>query len=186
MAAEVRGVLVSAMKAYLSKTYGPDAVERATATLPTEEQALIQRKCLDASFYPYDTMIALRHLMRPLATGQPAAADDLGAFLADYVFTGVYKPLLANDAPAMVAKITWVKDFFYRDLEKVESAMTGDSSCRVTYRYEEKVRPARAVCRSLGNFWARTLQLAGGKKVSFAHDVCICDGADHCEFSFRW
>jgi hypothetical protein len=184
--AEVRGVLISAMKAYLRKTYGADCVDKGLASLSAEEQSLIERKFLDASFYPYETMVALRHLMRAVATGQKGAADELGAFLADSVFTGVYKPLLAKDAPAMVAKIPWVKDFFYRDFEKVEASMTGPSSCLLTYRYEEKLRPARAVCRSLGNFWARTLQLAGGKRVTFSHDICICDGADHCEFTFRW
>jgi hypothetical protein len=186
MGAEVRGILVSSMKAYLNKTYGTDSIERGLTSLSPEEQSLIQRRFLDASFYPYETMVALRHLMRALATGHKGAADELGTFLADSVFTGVYKPLLAKDAQAMVAKIPWVKDFFYRDFEKVEASMTGPSSCLLIYRYEEELRPARAVCRSLGNFWARTLQLAGGTKVTFSHDVCICDGADHCEFSFRW
>jgi hypothetical protein len=187
MAAEVRGVLVSGFKSYLNKTYGSAAMERGITTLPSEEQALINRKFLDASFYPYETMVALRHLMRALATEQKKGSpEDLGGFLAEYAFTGVYKPLLAKDARTMVSKIPWVKDFFYKDLEKVEAAMTNDASCRVTYRYEEKVRPARAVCLSLGNFWSRALQLAGGTNVTFTHPVCICDGADHCEFSFSW
>lgn len=184
--AEVRGVLVNAMKAFLNKTYGGPAVEKAAASLPPEENALIARTCLDASFYPYETMVALRHVMRTVAAGQVRAADDLGAFLADFVFTGVYRKLLAKDAPAMVAKIGWVKDFFYKDLEKVEATMTGESSCRLSYQYEPGVRQARAVCRSLGSFWARTLELAGGRKVGVTHGACVCDGADRCEFSLTW
>lgn len=184
--AQVRGILVNAMKTYLNKTYGAAAVEKAGAALTPEEQAMIGRKCLDASFYPYETMIALRHLMRGLAAGHANAADDLGAYLADYVFTGVYRKLLAGDAPSMVGKIGWVKDFFYKDLEKVEATMTGAGSCRLTYRYEPGVRVARAVCRSLGSFWARTLELAGGRKVAVTHGVCVCDGADRCEFALSW
>jgi hypothetical protein len=187
--AEVRGILVTAMKAFLNKTYGNAAVQEGMTSLSAEDLSLIQRKFLDASFYPYETMVALRHLMRAVAAGHPRSGDaagDLGAFLADYIFTGVYKPLLVKDAPKMVAKIAWVKDFFYRDFEKVEATMTADSSCRLVYRYEEDVRKARSVCKSLARFWGRALELASGKNVSSTHPVCICDGADHCEFAFSW
>jgi len=188
--AEVRGVLVNAMKAFLNQTYGAAAVENAVATLPAEEVALVQKKCLDASFYPYETMVALRHQLRALAAENPRGvatlADDTCSFLADYVFKGVYKAFVAKDAPAMVGKIPWLKDFFYRDFEKVTAAMTGPASCKLIYEYEPGVRQARAVCRSLASFWARGLELAGAKKVVWTHGVCVCDGAPSCEFVLSW
>ena len=188
--AEVRGILVNAMKAFLKDTYGAEAVEKSLSASPPEEAALIRRKCLDASFYPFEIMIALRRQMRVLAANSPAGAATLpeqcGAFLADHVFRGVYKAFMANDAEAMVAKVPWVKDFFYKDLEQVTAEMTGPSSCRLTYRYEPGVRHGRAVCKSLGAFWSHALELAGGKKVATSHGVCISDGADRCEFELRW
>ncbi len=184
--ASVRGVLVSAMKSFLTQQYGAAAVTAATNELPPEEIALIQKRYLDASMYPYEAMIALRHLMRPLATKHPNAASDLGAFLADYVFKGVYKPLLTKDPSAMVSKIPWVKDFFYNDLERVEASMTGPSSCRLIYRYEQGVRQTRSGCQGLGSFWARTLELTGAGKVAVTHSVCVRDGADRCEFTLTW
>ena len=183
--ATVKGVLVSAMKAYLIQEYGPDAVAAAMKELAPEEVALVDRRFLDGSMYPYETMIAMRHLMRLLATN-PNAAADLGAFLAEFIFKGVYKPLLATDPSAMVAKIPWVKDFFYNDTERVDATMTGASACTLVYRYEDVVRPARAVCQSLGRFWARTLELTGAPKVTVEHHVCRRDGADRCEFTLRW
>ncbi len=188
--AEVRGILVSGMKAYMTQIYGAPALEEAMATLPPDEVALLQKKCLDASFYPYEMMIALRHLMRAAAAANPKGAatlaENTGAFLADYVFRGVYKAFLPKDAPAMVGKVGWVKDYFYRDLEKVDASMTGGASARLTYHYEPGHRQGRSACKSLGAFWARALELAGGKKVSATHPVCISDGADHCEFTFSW
>ncbi|MGZ7081274.1 MAG: hypothetical protein ACXVJT_17805 [Thermoanaerobaculia bacterium] len=184
--ASVKGILVSAMKSFLAQQYGADAVTAATAELPPEEIALIQKRHLDGSMYPYETMIALRHLMRLLATRQTNAARDFGAYLADYVFTGVYKSMLAKEPATMVAKIPWLKDFFYNDLETVEASMIGTSSCRLVYRYEEGVRVTRSGCQGLGSFWARTLELAGAKQVVVTHSICARDGADRCEFVLSW
>jgi hypothetical protein len=188
--AEVRGVLINGMKAFLTDTYGPAEVETSLSELPPDEAALIRRKCLDATFYPFETMIAQRHQMRALAAEHPKGAHSLpeqcGVFLADYVFKGVYRAFLANDAPSMAAKVPWVKDFFYKDLEQVTVEVTGPSSCRLTYRYEPGVRHGRAVCRSLLAFWSHALELAGGKRVVSTHGLCISDGADHCEFALSW
>jgi hypothetical protein len=184
--ASVKGVLVSAMKSFLVQQYGADAVAAAANELPPEEIALLDKRFLDGSMYPYDTMVALRHVMRLLVTKNPNAASDLGAYLADHIFTGVYKPLLAKNPSAMVAKIPWVKDFFYNDTEKVEAEMTGPSACRLTYRYEEGVRPTRAGCQGLGSFWARTLELTGAKNVRVTHTACLREGADRCEFTLAW
>jgi hypothetical protein len=165
---------------------GAGAVESAATALSKEDRALLQKRFLDGSMYPYETMIALRRLMRLLAAKQPNAASDLGGFLAEFIFTGVYKPLLAHDPATMVSKIPWVKDFFFNDYDRVEASMTGASACRLVYCYESGVRPTRGSCLSLGAFWARTLELAGAAKVATTHSACICQGADRCEFTLTW
>jgi hypothetical protein len=185
--AEVKGVLVSAMKAFLVDRYGKSAIDQALTTLDAKDASLIQKTFLDSSFYPYPTMVALRRLTRVLSASRPTTGDELGAFIAEYVFKGAYKPLLAKDPVTMVNKIGWVKDFFYRDTDRVEAAMSGDSSCVLVYRYEEGIRPTRGVCQSLAGFWRRTLELASGLKVAAAtHGICIAEGADRCEFKFSW
>lgn len=184
--AEVKGVLVNAMRAFLRERYGNDAVQRAAGTLAPDDAALIQRKFLDSSFYPYATMVALRRLTRAVAPDARSTPDELGAFIAEYVFKGVYKPLLPASPVAMVEKMSWVKDFFYRDTDKIEAHMTGGSSCVVTYQYEEGIRPTHAVCKSTAGFWGRTLELAGATKVRREHPACIADGAERCQFTFSW
>ncbi len=184
--AEVKGVLVRAMSAFLVERYGASAVDAAITTLKPEDASLIQRKFLDSSMYPYETMVALRRLARALSAEHPANPEEIGQFIAEYVFQGVYRPLLAKDPAAMVEKIAWVKDFFYHDTEKVEVSMTGDSSCTLIYRYEEGIRATRGACKSLAGFWRRTLELAGGGRVASTHTACIAEGADHCEFKFSW
>ena len=64
--------------------------------------------------------------------------------------------------------------------------LTGERSCRVTYRFGNSIRPARAACLSTAGFWARTLELSGAQKVTATHGACICEGADRCEYAYQW
>jgi hypothetical protein len=184
--AEVKGVLVTAIRAFLLDRYGKSAVESGIAALDPTEAALIQRPFLGSSFYPYATMVALGNLTRILGTTKRTSGQELGKHIADYVFTGPYKPLLAQDATLMVKKISWLKEFFYRDTNTIESAMNGPASGVVVYRYHDTNPPTRGVCRSLGAFWGRALELAGGVTITGTHPNCVAEGADRCEFKYTW
>lgn len=183
--AEVKGVVVNAMLAFLSETYTQEAVDKAVPMLSAEDSALVRRRFLSSSVYPYETMVALRRLMRSL-TSRPEDAEAVGAYAATYVFTGPYRPLLAKSPAEMVQKISSINDFFYHDAQVIDGRMTGPSSCVVTYRYNPHVRTTRAVCVSNATFWGRALELSGGRKVASTHETCVSDGADHCAFSFSW
>lgn len=184
--AEVRGILVAAIRAFLLDRYGKSAIEQASTTLDPNEAALIQKTFLDSSFYPYATMEAMGNLARALSPIRHTKGQELGRFIAEYVFKGAYKPLLAKNMGQMVGKIGGIKDFFYRDASTIDSAMTGDTSAEVVYRYTEGVRPTRGACRSLGAFWGRALELASGTSVSGSHPTCIAEGGDRCEFKYSW
>ncbi|HEV2721900.1 MAG TPA: hypothetical protein VG323_17905 [Thermoanaerobaculia bacterium] len=184
--AEVKGVLVTGMKTFLLNRFGKNVVDEALTTLKDKESTLIRKTFLDGSFYPYDTMSAMAGLTHALNPVRKTTGQELGTFLAEYVFRGPYKPLLAKDIVAMAQKIGWIKDFFYRDTYDVESKMTGDRSCVVVYRYTHGIKPTRGLCRSLGAFWGRTLELSGNVKIAGTHQTCIAEGHDRCEFRYTW
>lgn len=184
--AEVKGVLVTGMRAFLLDRYGKGVVDQALATLDDRDAKLIKRPFLDGSFYPYDTMTAMADLTHALNPIRKTTGQEMGKYLAEYVFKGPYKPLLTKEVVPMVQKIAWIKDFFYRDTNDVESKMTGDRSCVVIYRYSHGIKPTRGLCRSLGAFWGRALELAGGMKVSATHPTCIVEGRDRCDFAYSW
>jgi hypothetical protein len=184
--AEVKGVLVTGTRAFLLSRYGRAETDKALHEIDPQAAALIDKRFLDSSFYPYETMNALAVLIRSLAPIHRTTGQELGTFLAEYVFKGAYKPMLDSDMPRMVTKIATIKDFFYRDANTVESDMTGDSSCKVVYRYAQGVQPTRGACRSLGAFWGRVLELAGGVAVVDTHPICVAEGDDRCEFRYSW
>lgn len=175
-----------AIRAFLLERYGKSAVDKALATIDPREASLIQRTFLESSFYPYDTMTAVAALFHALSDIHHTTGEELGRFIAEFVFKGAYKPLLAKDVVRMVEKIGPIKDFFYRDTNMVDSAMIDKSSCKIIYRYVKGVVPTRGVCRSLGTFWGRVLELSGGMTVTATHPTCVAEGKDRCEFRYSW
>lgn len=184
--AEVKGVLVTGMRAFMLGRYGKPAVDQALSKIDPNDASRVSRPFLDGSFYPYGTFDSMASLFHALAPIKPTRGQELGTYLAEYVFKGPYKPMLTKDVGRMVEKIAAIKEFFYRDANTIESTMTGPSSCRVVYRYQNGVRPTRGACRSLGAFWGHALELSGDMKVTAKHSTCVAEGGDRCEFVYSW
>jgi hypothetical protein len=185
--AEIKGVLINAWMDFLKNRYSEQAVSQAINTLDVEDRLLLSSPFLPSSWYSYGTLHALRRLTRPLAT--PADRDmsvEIGRFMAEYVFTGVYRSLLAKDPVKQVEKFSWIGDFFFHEARKLDTEIVNGSSCLVRYRYETGASPTRAICESLTGFWSRTLELAGAANIKSAHPRCVTSGGNCCEFAFEW
>jgi len=130
---------------------------------------------------------AVRRISRVLATA--AREDftlDMGKFIAQYVFTGVYKSLLTKDPAKLLGKFGWLHEFFYRDTNTIETKMLGPTSGAVEYRYFPDAKPARSTCVSTMGFWIRALELAGANNVRAEHTKCMTDGDETCEYLMEW
>ncbi|MFY9557458.1 MAG: hypothetical protein WAV20_03550 [Blastocatellia bacterium] len=185
--AEVKGILLNAWVKFVNDRYGEQAVANALAALSPEDRRLVPGKFLDASWYPYDSLHALRRLTRPLVKkADRDITTEIGRFMAEHAFTGVYRSLLAHDPIKQVEKFTSIGEFFFHDTRKLETEITGPASCLVRYRYEPGAKPTGAICTSLGGFWSRSLELTGASNVKGSHPKCLSTGSDCCEFVFEW
>ena len=185
--AEIKGVLLNAQTIFLKNRYSEADLERAKATLDPRLAALLKAKYLDSAWYPYETAVALRHLMRSLPNADELDPAVIGAFIAEHTFTGVYESLLSKYASKLVANMGLLHSLVYRDFNELESRLTGERSCAVSYRRTAMdVKPARAICRSLIGFWSKVLELGTGATVTGAHPSCVCDGQPRCEFTYAW
>jgi hypothetical protein len=185
--AEIKGILLSAWMEFLKKRYGAQAVQQSLEALNDEDRLRLSAAFLASSWYPYSTLFALQKLTRPLAS--PADQNlslEIGRFMAEYVFTGVYRSLLEKDPIKQVDKFNWIRDFFFQETRKLETELMSESRCLVRYRYEGGAKPTRAICESLSGFWSRTLELSGAAQVRRAHPKCVANKAECCEFVFDW
>ena len=126
-------------------------------------------------------------MTQALATpSAPVLSVEVGRHMAEYVFTGVYRTLLAKDPVKQLEKFPSIREFFFHDTHQLEIEHTGEARCIVRYRYEAGVQPTRAVCESLGGFWSKALDLAGASNTRFTHPNCILKGNPCCEFALSW
>jgi predicted hydrocarbon binding protein len=184
--AEIKGVLLNGWAALLKERYGDETINRAILNLSTEDQAQVARVFLDSSWYPYDTLYALRKLTRIMAT--PTDADlsfEIGEFMAQRAFNGVYHSLLAKDPVKQVQKFSWISEFFFRETRQLKTDVEG-KSCIVRYSYEKQATPTRAICHSMLGFWKKTLEMSGATDVECAHTECVTTGSATCVFKFTW
>ncbi|HJQ24335.1 MAG TPA: hypothetical protein VKA60_10505 [Blastocatellia bacterium] len=185
--AEIKGVLLNAWVDLLKQRYGEQAVMQAFEVVSRNDPSLRSAFFLPTNWYPYSALDSLRQVTRALATpGTPTNAVEVGQHMAAYVFTGVYRALLAKDPVKQLEKFPTIREFFFHDTHKLEIEHTGESRCIVRYRYEPGLKPTRAVCESLGGFWSKALDLAGATDTRFAHPNCILKGYSCCEFALEW
>ena len=185
--ADIKGVLLNAWMNFLKDQYGAAAVETAKHDLPEADRFMLARPFLDSSWYPLAILETIGKLTQPL--GKEAGADlsgQIGRFMAQYAFTGVYRPLLAKTPLKQVKKFSETGEFFFRETRRLEAEATGEGSSVARYFYESGVQPRRGMCPSLIGFWSRTLELAGALDVKGEHTTCVLNGAKCCEFRFEW
>ena len=185
--AEVKGILLTAWVDFIKNRYGAQVVGQAILTLEAADHSLVSAPFLASSWYPYETLNALRKLTRGLAT--PADQNlsiEIGRNMAAHVFTGAYRTLVGKTPANQVEKITWIKDFFFKDSLIMETEMLSESSCLVRYRYDPGAIPTHSICESLSGFWSQTLELAGAATIKASHQKCAAKSADCCEFVFAW
>jgi hypothetical protein len=185
--AEIKGALLKSWIDWLNQRYGEKAVADAMLTLDPIDKQKVSMPFLDSSWYPYETLHSLRLLTRPLARPEDGdLAAEIGRHMAQQVFTGVYRSLLAGDPVKQVEKFAWISEFFFRETRTLETEVTGSGSCAIRYRYQKGAKPTRAICASLMGFWSRTLELAGATNLEAQHKKCVAQGATLCEFGFTW
>jgi hypothetical protein len=185
--AKIKGIQLNAIMKFLKKRYGEDRVKALIGSLPAEDRILLPPVLLDSNWYPYEVLRAVRKISRGLAAEKDESlAVDMGRYIADYAFAGVYRSIFVRQPIKQVQKFSWVHDFFYQDAQTLETEIVSETSCVIRYRYLPGVKPARSTCASTMGFWIRTIELSGGSNVKASHDKCVIDGHDCCEFSVVW
>ena len=184
---DTKGIVLAAWMDFLNQRYGQASLAGAIKTLSPDDQALLSAPFLPSSWYPYNTLHALRRVTRALVT--PADQNlgvEIGRFMADHVFTGIYRSVFVHDPVKMIEKFSWVGDLFYQEVRDLDTEIVSDTHVLVRHRHKSGSKPTRAICESLQGFYGRTLELAGALAVRHTHPKCLARADDCCEFVFEW
>ncbi|HYL99648.1 MAG TPA: 4-vinyl reductase [Blastocatellia bacterium] len=184
---EIKGVLLDAWLRLLKQKYGDGAVNQAMTTLGPDDRALLSGRFLASSWYPFNSLQALRKLTRAIvAEPDPNLVVEIGRFMAHQACTGVYRSLIAKDPVKQVERFNWVEEMLFNNARKLESELTGPNTALVRYLYTTEVKPTAAICDSHLGFLKELMELAGAKNVLVKQVRCAARGDSVCEFSFAW
>lgn len=184
---EVKGVQVRAVLQFLKDRFGEQAVEAQINALSPDERYLLPALLLDSNWYSYSVWRPVRRISRALSDESgDGVAVNMGKFIAQYVFTGVYKSLLTPDPAKQLAKFPGIHEFFYKEISTMETEVLSPNSGLVRYIYNQGIKPARSTCQSTMGFWIRTLELSGAANVRAKHSKCITEGEEVCLYDMKW
>jgi predicted hydrocarbon binding protein len=176
--------MLNAWLSFLKDRYGDEAVGGAIGKLAPQDKLQLEKTILDSSWYPIEATRVLSKLQSVL-DGKVDISLEMGRYMAEYVFTGVYRMFLTRDPLSQGKKIVQASNYFYRDVHKLEVDVTGPVSCTVRYRLA-KGKPSIATCNTRKGWWARALELAGAISVNITHPQCRARGQEVCEFLVEW
>lgn len=185
--AEVKGVLLNAWMLLLRNRYGDAAIAEAINKLGPEDRHLFSSPFLASSWYPFEALNALSRLTRLLADpAEKGLAFEIGRFMAEHVYTTVYRSQMADDPIKQVQRYGWINDMLFRGARRQEAQILSLSSCAVRYYYPEEAKPSWGFCISNAGFWSKMLEMAGAGRVRASHPKCMANGDEYCEFILEW
>ncbi|MGH9824527.1 MAG: V4R domain-containing protein [Blastocatellia bacterium] len=184
---EIKGVLLDAWFRLLKLKYGEDAVNQAMTTLNPDDRALLAGRFLASSWYPFNSLQALRRLTRSVVVDpDPNLVIEIGRFMAHEACTGVYRSLIAKNPEKMVERFNWVEEMLFNNARMLESELTEPKTALVRYLYTTGLKPTTAICDSHVGFLQELVELAGAKNAVVKQIRCAARGDSVCEFSFKW
>lgn len=175
--------MLNAWLSFLKNRCGDDAVNEAIGALDPGDRVKLDTPLLDSSWYPIEMTRVLTKLQSLLV--KTDVAEELGRYIAEYTFKGVYRVFLSTDPMSQANKIQRAGEYFYRNVHKLEVEATGPSSCILRYR-TGRGKPSVTTCKIRRGWWVRTFELSGATSVRVLHPRCIAGGHECCEFLMEW
>src|ERR1700751_3270981 len=104
--------MLNAWLSFLKTRYGDQAVAAAAGKRAAEDRLQLEKVILDSSWYPIETTRLLSKLQAAI-NDKSDVAQESGRYMAEYVFTGVYRMFLARDPLSQGKKIMQASNYFY-------------------------------------------------------------------------
>ena len=160
-APQLKGVQLKACYLFMKKRYGDQAVDAALKSMSPEDQALIPAHLLDSSWYSYSAWRVVTRMMRVIdANAGEGFCLEMGKYLAEYSFGGVYRSLVAASPAKQVHRFNGIHQLGVRNVSDLDAYTISNDSAIVTYRYQKNVKTAASTCATPCSFWGRLLEMS--------------------------
>jgi len=109
---------------------------------------------------------------------------EMGRYSADFGLSGIYSMFISLVSPMTIIKksnFLWPK---YFDTGKVRVTETEKTTVNIKILAWEDA--SETMCALLRGYFARAIEISGGKDVEVAELSCVKRGAPYCEWRIHW
>ena len=170
---------------FIKKKYGDQTYTQILAALPAEDQKLLSGAILLDQWYPSAVLERYRQaILSHFKDEGFAVMEEMGRNSADFALTTIYRVFLSLSSPMFIIKKSgslWPR---YFDTGRVEIVENGKTDVTVKIVAWEDASPS--LCALMRGYFAKTMELSGGRLIQVKETACRSKGDPHCEFRVIW
>jgi hypothetical protein len=180
----VKGTGFLNLKSHVEQQLPPGTWDRVLAALPSDDRLQV-RSALGIGWYDLELWARLLRIVDQVGgRGDLSLLPSLACADAEGDFAGVLRILLRIANPAFAveqAARLWPR---FHDSGKLNVERIDGTHCQIHIDAWGVVD--EALCRHMGAYMARVLELVGATEVSHSHVACRAAGASRCTFEYAW
>lgn len=182
---EIKGLIFHSRKEFVIEHFGEKGWSDVVASLPPEDQEVLQELILTAKWYPFEIGRRLdKAIVEVLGGGNPDIFKKIGIQSAKRGLTKVHKTFLApGDPQAFMKKAPLIYKFYYDTGYREYEATGEDSGILTTHEAETFSEPD---CLTVIGWYEEALRMCGAKNVSSVEEECRAKGGKVCRYRFKW
>jgi len=184
--AELKGVSFRATTAFIKNRAGDEGLHKALELLPEESRASLSRPILATEFYPFEWIVDLMDAGTKVIGGdRREILREIGEYSCESALTTVYKIFFKVGSPDFIMrKSSQVFSTYFRGVGNMGLVEQSKGFARV---HIDGFQGGHAdFCRRLDGYFAKVLELSGGREVQVVHSMCAYSGGSVCEWIARW
>jgi len=182
--AESKGTLFLSAKLYADKELGADAVQDAMAQLSDADRELLDA-VVAVGWYPLEPIMRFHHILdRDYGRGDLSLCYEIGRFAAAWQLNAFHKFVLKFKQPRWMLQKASSLWSTYHDSGRWEVGEPEPGMMRGCLYDFAIVDPA--FCKREMGWFARAIELTGGKLLTIDEPRCRSRGDEWCEYVGHW
>lgn len=179
-----KGSIYFSAKLFVEKKFAQDAVARCLEQLSAEDREILG-SAVAVGWYPLEPMLRFhRAVDRVYGRGDLSLIREIGRFSAEWQLTSFHKLVLRFKEPRWMLEKAGTMWRHYHDTGEWE--VIEPEPHRLVGRLRHFGVVDDTLCVRLQGWFARAIELTGGKNVEVKDPVCRARRGPHCEFVARW
>ena len=178
--AQAKGTIYLSVEKFVRERWGDEAVQQCLQALSDEDRQVLD-EVLAVGWYPLEPVIRFhRAVDERFGTGDLALVEQIGRYSAEWQLNAFHKLVLRFKSPKYI--VAKAGQLWSRYHETGRWEVESPAPDTVIGRLHDFAVADECFCTRERGWFARALELTGGKDVTVEEPRCRARGAPYCEY----